>query len=141
MLRVLRYVFLAVALIGSLVGLALVAAPGRFMALVGWPNLDPILYRVLGAAVFALAWSAFRGAQAQEPRTAQPYVDMQAIFSGLAAIGVWRHLLSGAFYETYVWALAIILTVLTIVWIAFWVMLVLAPTTYVRSGTPSIRVR
>ncbi|MGB8645354.1 MAG: hypothetical protein WCF84_08955 [Anaerolineae bacterium] len=141
MLRVLRYLFLGYALLGSVIGLACVIVPGRFMELVGWPNLDPILYRVLGATLVALAWSSFRGAQVQESRNAQPYVDVQVFFSTLAALGVWRHLLTGAYFASYVWILAWGLTLLAVIWIVVWVMLVLAPASSTRSGEPGIRIR
>ncbi len=141
MFRILRYVFLAFALLSALVGLGLFLSPGRVMSLFGWPNLDPILYRVLGGALVALGWSAFRGAQVQDARYAQPFVDVQVIFYALAAIGVWRHLLTGAFFASYVWLLAAFLSICAVIWVVFWVLLVIRPTASTRSGAPGIRVR
>lgn len=52
--RSLKITFVVYALTALLFGLALLVAPGRLLTYLGWAPIDPIMSRLLGAAVLAL---------------------------------------------------------------------------------------
>ncbi len=119
MSRALRYAFMVHAVVTFVFGAPLLLAPGRFLALFGWAPVDPILSRVLGACLLALAWSSFRGWQATETAQVGTLVEMEAVFTILGAAGVLRHLLTGAYYPWPVWFLFVLLAIFAVAWVYF----------------------
>jgi hypothetical protein len=117
MSKVLKFTFLIHAVVGVLFGTPLLIAPGRFLGWVGWAPVDPILSRVLGAALLALAWSSFRGWQATERAQVGILVEMEAVFTVLGCVGLLRHLLF-AHYPAMPWVVFAILVIFAIAWIA-----------------------
>ncbi len=114
--RTLKYLFLIHAIVAALFGALLLIAPGRFLGWVGWAPIDPILSRILGAALLAIAWSSFRGWQATERAQIAILVEMEAAFTVLAILGLLRHLLF-AHYPLIVWALFAVFVIFAIAWI------------------------
>lgn len=116
MSRALKYTFIVHAVVSFVSGAPLLIAPGRFLALFGWAPVDPILSRVLGAALLALAWSSYRGWQATERAQVRTLVEVEAVFTILGAAGVLRHLLTGANYPWPVWLLFVVLAAFAVAW-------------------------
>jgi hypothetical protein len=120
MSKALKFTFLLHGIVAFLVGAPLLAAPGRFLNLFGWAPVDPLLDRVLGAALLGLAWSSYRGWRAVDNAQVPILVEMEAIFCVLASLGFLRHLLI-AWYPPIVWVVFAILVVFAIAWIVFWI--------------------
>lgn len=96
-------------------GLPLFLMPGRFLGLFGWEPVDPLITRLLGAALLAMTWCAFRGYQAYEADQAKMLVSGNLVFTALGAIGFLRHLV-GYYFPFMVWFVFGLLTVWAIVW-------------------------
>ncbi len=120
MSKALRITFIIHAIIAVLVGAPLLIAPGRFLGAFGWEPVDPLLDRVLGAALLALAWSSLRGWRVKGKAQAIILVEMEAIFCFLASLGLLRHLLI-AHYPLMVWLVFAVLVIFAVVWILFWI--------------------
>jgi hypothetical protein len=115
MSRSLRTLFLVHATVAAVVGLLLLASPGRFLGLLGWAPIDPITSRLLGAALLALAWGSYRGWRATERIQVAILVELQAAFCLLASAGMLRHLATAA-WPWYVWLLFVGFVAFTIAW-------------------------
>jgi hypothetical protein len=118
MSKVLKYVFLIHAIVALLVGAPLLIAPGRFLAVFGWAPVEPVICRILGAALLALAWSSFRGWRAIDREQVVFLVEMEAVFTVCGCIGVLRHLLIAG-YPLVVWLVLAVLAIFAIIWIVF----------------------
>ena len=101
MRKALRYTFLAHGVVAVLCGAPLLLAPGRFLGWIGWGPIDPILSRLLGAALLALAWSSYRGATATDSPLSG-LIELEAVFTVLGCVGLLRHLIA-ARYPAMVW--------------------------------------
>jgi len=119
MSKVLRYTFLIHAVIALVVGAPLLIAPGRFLGLFGWAPVEPIICRILGAALIALAWSSFRGWRAPTRVEVNLLVELEAAFTILGCIGVLRHLLI-ANYPPIVWIVFAVLALFAAAWTFSW---------------------
>jgi hypothetical protein len=117
MSKVLKTTFLIHAIASVLAGLLLLIIPGRTLLSLGWAPIDPILGRVLGAALLALGWGAFRGWQATERAPSRVVAEMEAAFTALACVGLLRHLLF-AHYPIMVWLLFAVSFIFALAWIA-----------------------
>jgi hypothetical protein len=117
MSRWLRVLFLIHAIIAAVVGAGLLLAPGRLLGAIGWAPIDPILSRVLGAAMLALAWTSFRGWRATEWSQIAIVVEGEAVFAVLACAGLLRHLLVGH-WPLMVWGLFVLYLFFAVAWIA-----------------------
>jgi len=116
MSKSLRYTFLVHALVTLLFGAALLAAPGRTLGLFGWAPVDPLLSRVLGAALLALAWSSFRGVRAAERGQVALLVELETVFCVLASLGLLRQTV-GSYYPWYVWTLLGVYALFAVAWV------------------------
>jgi hypothetical protein len=116
MSKSLRYTFVVHAVVALLFGLALVAAPGRFLGLFGWTPVDPVLTRVLGAGLLALAWSSYRGFRATERLQVAVLIELEAVFCVLAGAGLLRQIL-GFHYPWYVWTLFAVFALFAVAWV------------------------
>jgi hypothetical protein len=114
--KALRYLFLIHAIVAVILGALLLIAPGRFLGWMGWAPVDPILSRVLGAALLAIAWSSFRGWQATARAQVTILIEMEVAFTVLACLGLLRHLLF-AHYPLMVWALFAGFAIFAVAWI------------------------
>jgi len=116
----LKSTFLVHAIVAFLVGAPLLIAPGRFLGIFSWAPVDPLLDRVLGAALLGLAWSSWRGWRATDKAQIIFLVEVEAVFCVLACLGLLRHLLI-AYYPFIVWLVFAVLAIFAIAWIVFWV--------------------
>ncbi len=115
MSKSLKYTFLIHVIVSLIFGAALLLAPGRFLGLFGWAPIDPLISRLLGAALLALAWSSYRGWGASSYEQVSVLVEMEVIFTVFGSVGLLRHLLK-AWYPWYVWFLLAVLLVFAIAW-------------------------
>jgi hypothetical protein len=116
MSRSLKVLFLVHAIMSTVLGVLLLVIPGRLLGLFGWAPIDPLISRLLGAALLALAWSSFRGWRATERRQVAILIEAEAVFCVLACAGLLRHLLVAS-YPWYVWGTVVILAAFAIAWI------------------------
>lgn len=117
MSRVLRMTFLTHAVVAAVPGLLLLTVPGRFLLALGWAPIDPVLSRVLGAAFLALAWSSVRGWRSDAWAEVRHLVELELVFTGLACVGLLRHLLF-ARWPFVVWALLAVFAAYAVAWLA-----------------------
>jgi hypothetical protein len=122
MQKILKILFMLYAVTTFVFGLPLFLAPGRFLGLFGWEPIEPLLLRLLGAALIAMAWCALHAFLAPEPDQVQMVVTGNLIFTSLGAIGFLRHL-TGFYYPFMVWFVFILLAVWAIIWAVVWFML------------------
>jgi hypothetical protein len=106
------------AVVALLLGLPLLIAPGQLLTWLGWAPIDPIISRLLGAALLALAWSSFRGWRATAARDVQVLVEMEAAFTVLACVGLLRHLLVGH-WPLIPWLVFALTLAFALAWIYF----------------------
>ena len=111
-----RITFAFHSIVALVFGLPLLIAPGRTLDVFDWAPVDPILTRMLGAALLALAWGSFRGWRAKEWGKVEYLVEIEIIFTVLSAVGIIRHLLKTG-YPWYIWTILIILVLFAIAWI------------------------
>lgn len=98
-------------------GVALLAAPGRVLGFIGWAPVEPIINRILGAALLALSWLTLRGMQSVDRKVAPLVAEVQLLFCAAGAIGVARHLIVPAYWPPIVWGVFAVLLVFAILWL------------------------
>jgi hypothetical protein len=118
MSKALKYTFLVHAIVAVILGVPLLLAPGRFLALLGWLRIDSMISRVLGAALLALAWSSWRGWQAKEKTQVKTLLELEAIFTVLGVVGLLRELVVYPFPPIY-WLLCAVMAVFAVAWNIF----------------------
>ncbi len=116
MSKLLKATFLVQAIIDVVLGALLLIIPGRFLGWLGWAPIEPLLFRLLGAALIAMAWTCIFGFMAKERKQVMVLIEMQAIFCTLGAIGFLRHLI-GFNFPPVVWATFGGLVVMAVLWI------------------------
>jgi hypothetical protein len=116
--KALKYTFLIHAIIAFLFGAPLLLGPGRFLGLFGWEPIDPLVSRLLGAALLALAWGSWTGWRTTERAQVNLLIEMELVFTMLGSAGLLRHLLIAG-YPWYVWMVFAVLAVFAVVWIIF----------------------
>lgn len=117
MSKSLRTIFLAHAIVGLILGVPMLIAPGRLLTWLRWSPIDPVISRVLGAALLALAWSSFRGWRADNRAKVQVLVELEAVFTVLGCVGMLRHLLFGA-YPIVPWLVFVVMALFALAWVA-----------------------
>ena len=120
MAKWLKVLFPVHAVVALVAGVPLLLAPGRFLGWAGWAPVDPLLTRLLGAALIALAWSSFRAWRARGWSQVAVLVEVEAIFTVLSCAGLLRHLLK-ANYTLLVWGPFAVLLAFALAWIAAYV--------------------
>jgi len=118
MSKALGTTFLVHGIVFVLVGAALLLVPGRLLLELGWAPIDPIVSRLLGAALLGLAWSSFRGWRATERSQVAIVLEMEAAFAVLGSAGLLRHLLTGG-WPLIVWVVLVVLLAFAVAWIVF----------------------
>jgi hypothetical protein len=118
MSKALRTTFLVHAVVSLLSGAPLFIVPGQMLTWLGWAPIDPLASRVLGAALLAVAWSSLRGWLATERARVAILIEMEAVFTVLACVGLLRHLLAGGWPLVPWLALALFLA-FALAWVTF----------------------
>lgn len=110
-------------IVALVLGLPLLLAPGRFFDFINWAPSEqefiaalPLVSRMFGAALIALAWSSFRSWRAAAWEQVAIVVELEIVFTVLASIGLLRHLLFDE-YPWTVWANLGLLILFAIAWI------------------------
>jgi hypothetical protein len=116
MSKSLRYTFLVHAVVAVLFGLPLLAAPGRFLDVFDWAPIDPIMTRLVGAALLALGWGSYRGWRAAARGDVEILIQVEVVFTVLSAVAILRHLVEGS-WPWYVWTMFIVFAIFAVVWI------------------------
>lgn len=117
MSRSVRTIFLVHTVVSLILGIPMLIAPGRFLTWLGWAPIDPLMSRVLGAAVLALAWSSFRGWRADDRAHVTILIELEAVFTVLGCIGLLRHLLFAPF-PLAPWLVFVVMAVFAVAWVA-----------------------
>jgi O-antigen/teichoic acid export membrane protein len=116
----LKYTLICFAVVTIIFGVPLLLAPGKFLAAFGWGPIDPLISRMLGAALLGLAWACLRAIQPLHHEKARLLVEVNAVFCTLATIGLLRHLLF-AWYPPMVWYVALIYAIFAILFFYHWI--------------------
>ena len=117
MTKSLKLTFLVHAIVSLVLGAVLLIIPGRFLEALGWAPIDPIISRILGAALLALAFGSYRGWQARERAQVIVLVQMEAIFTLLACAGLLRHLLLPGRWPVVPWLAFAVFALFAIAWL------------------------
>jgi hypothetical protein len=132
----LRNTFLAHSILSAILGLVLYVVPGRLLTWLGWipenyevmvgntavstPGtflVDPIITRVLGAALLALAFSSFLGWRAKQYQEVFILVPVEFVFCVLALIAFMVRIATfGISIPVVGWVLIVILLGFAVVW-------------------------
>ena len=116
MSKMLRGTFVVHGVVAVVVGVLLLGMPGRFLQLLGWAPIDPLVSRLLGAAFLALAWGDFRGWRAHSWSEVDVFVEVQLAFAALASVGLLRHLVSGH-WPAMVWIVLLVFVLFAVAWL------------------------
>ena len=116
MSKLLNATFLIQGILDVVIGALLLIIPGRFLGWLGWAPIEPLLFRLLGAALLAMAWTCVYGFRSSQRSQVSILIQMQAIFCILGAVGFLRHLI-GFNYPPMVWATLGGLAVMAVLWI------------------------
>jgi hypothetical protein len=130
----LRVTFLVHMIVGLALGAALWLIPGRTMTLLGWvpeqvqlpqselsvPGqtfVDPVITRLLGAAVLALGYASFLGWRASRRDQVSLLVQMEFVYCVLGAAAVLVGMFTlGRPVPLIAWVLAAILAAFAVAW-------------------------
>ena len=132
----LRNTFLFHTIVSAVLGLSLYVVPGRVLAILGWipekyeltvggttvsaPGtflVDPVITRVLGAALLALAFASFLGWRAKEHQEVSILVLLELVFCVLALVAfVVRIVTLGLTLPVIGWVLIVILLAFAVAW-------------------------
>lgn len=136
--RGLHITFLVHAIIAVVIGAVLWLVPGQGLSLLDWvpettpvPNtdvtidgtflVDPILDRLFGAALLAMAFSSFQGWRAKEWGSVELLVQSEAVFCILAVIAILAALILGRPFNWIRWVTLAIFAVFAVAWgVAYW---------------------
>jgi threonine/homoserine/homoserine lactone efflux protein len=116
MSKYLKGLFLVHAIVGVIVGLPLLLAPGRAADFLQWAPVDPLVTRMFGAALLALAVGSARGFLAREKAQVKTILEMDIVFCALSAAGLARHLFKAS-YPAIVWVIFGTFLVFGLAWI------------------------
>jgi len=119
MSKVAKAYFLIDAIFCLIIGAFLLIIPGRTLSLVGWVPFDPLMTRVVGAALLALGWGALRAWRASQYQKIAILVEVEFIFAALAGIGLLRHLII-SYYPPIGWITFALLAVAAVAWGIIW---------------------
>lgn len=100
-----------------LFGIPLILSPVPFLSLFGWSTIDPIMARLVGAALMGIGIESLLGRNA-DTQAYQGMLNLKIIWSGAAIIGFILSILTG--YQPWgIWFLLVIFTVFNIIWIYY----------------------
>jgi hypothetical protein len=103
-------------ILSVLIGAPLLLAPGRFLGLFAWSPVDPLLSRVLGAALLGMAWGAWQLLMKPDAKDGTTIIEMFAIFTLLSGFGWMRNLL-GSYWWPGIWAVMVLFLIFGCAWL------------------------
>lgn len=115
MSKMMRSVFIAHTFVSGITGLILLLIPGRFLLWIGWAPIDPVLSRVLGAALLGLTWGdiqVWRGISVDN----KVLIQIHLVFNTLACVGILRHFISGRGWPFVVWFMFAVFLIFAVCW-------------------------
>jgi hypothetical protein len=118
MSKALRATFAVHCIVSLVIGALLLLIPGRVLTGLDWAPIDPLISRLLGAALLALAWGSFRGWRATDRAQAAVVLEIEAAFTVLGCVGWLRHLLF-ARWPLVVWVPFAVLLAFAAAWVVF----------------------
>ncbi len=118
MSKALKTTFAVHSIVSLVIGALLLLIPRTLLRGLGWNPIDPIISRLLGAALLGLAWSSFRGWRATARAQVAVLLEMEAAFTVLGCVGLLRHLLIGR-WPLIVWVVFVVLLAFAVAWIVF----------------------
>jgi hypothetical protein len=138
--RGVQITFLVHAIVGLVLGLALLLVPGRSLSLLGWvqpwvqlPNsdlsipgqtfVDPMITRLLGASLLALAYLGFRcwAKAVHSWREAHLIVEFEAVYCAVSIIAILIALVTMERTAVMiVWVCLLIYAAFFVAWGLFW---------------------
>jgi hypothetical protein len=117
MSKLMKLALLIYGIVTLIFGAPLLFVPGRFLDLFSWAPVDPLISRLLGAALLGMTWSALRAWRAAERERAILLVEGYVAFNILGAVGLARHLFGSAWYPFMVWFVFGLLVIFAVVWL------------------------
>jgi len=117
MSKLLKTTFLVHGIVAVVFGVILLVVPGRFLSVLGWRPIDPIMARFVGAAFLALAWGDIRGWSAHSWPEVNILVEVQLAFAALTSLGLLRHLVSLGPWPAMVWILFGVFVLFAVAWL------------------------
>jgi len=122
----LKPLFLIHAVVAVVGGLPMLFVPGRVGTLFSWWPMDPVLGRILGAALLALAWSSWRGWRGATEAQVALLVEVETAFTVLTSASL---LYVGLRYSMpwYIWTLLGVFVAFAAAWVVALVKVVRTP--------------
>jgi hypothetical protein len=121
-----KTVFMLYGVICLLAGTPLLIAPGSFLGIFQWAPIDPLISRLLGAAMLGMAWGAWQTFHQDDLHLASLMVEIYFIFTIAGAIGWLRHLVVAHWWPG-IWAVCIVMLVFSLAWAYVWYQLKKVP--------------
>jgi hypothetical protein len=121
--KALRIIYLVYGLFTILFGVPLFVVPGRLLDFFGWSPVEPLISRLLGAALLAMTWGAWRSFRAGTRAQVQIGMEANLVFTVFGAVGLFRHLVVADYYPFMVWFVFGLLVAWAVAWAAalvFW---------------------
>lgn len=115
----LKFTLILHTVLAVLFGLPLLGMPGRFLGYFGWAPIDPLISRMLGAALLSMAWIDWRALRTNSRPFAQASIEAGTVFCGLAAVGLARNML-GAGWPLMAWLVLGLFVILAALWLWNW---------------------
>ena len=130
----LSYTFFIHMIVSGVLGAALWLIPGRTLSLLGWVEemvllpeselsvpgytfVDPLITRLMGAALLALAFSSYQGWRSKSWSQVRLVVELETAFTFLGVVAFIAVLsLGGRNIPPAFWALFVIMAAFTIAW-------------------------
>ena len=134
----LRWTFLIHLIVAGVLGIALFAIPGRTLMMFGWVEemvmlpeselsvpggtfVDPLITRLLGAAMLALAFSSYLGWRAKEWGQVSILVQMETVYCVLGTlVFIITIFLTERAIPPAIWALLVVLIAFAVAWGIAW---------------------
>ena len=109
----LRYWFVVHFIIDIIFALPLLLLPGKFMAFIGWSTVDPIMSRLVGAALLGIGTESLLGRNANRD-VFKAMLNLKIIWSSAAVVGIGLGIADGG--PQIAWLFLGIFAVFCVLW-------------------------
>ena len=114
-----KTVFILYGGICLLVGAPLLLVPGKFLGILQWAPIDPLISRLMGAAMLGMAWGAWQTLRRDDLHMASLLAEINFVFTFSGAIGWLRHLVVARWWPG-IWATSILILIFSLAWAYVW---------------------